>query len=255
MPAWISRIDFYTALAAGANVALAALGAIVSVYDKWAKKHRAPILAGFVALGCLGAIAAIVAAAKSAQDLQDANTRVNKAVDETRKEVLATMTGGDSFCYAEIDPLVQTKPGKVNLLIIHHGKYPLHEVMLVLIDFQKAMNITLGPIARGLAPPDQQEVIRQTSRRIPLQPLLPNHYSQISFDYEPLPTKSHEYSLSFDGPNGHWDQVLRFQIVNGKVAQAFRVFKEIPGSEGLSSQKLKVLEHVDHGFPSPVKWD
>ena len=48
---WMSQIDFYTAVAAGANIAIAFLGAIVSVYEKWTKKHRRSILVSFVALG------------------------------------------------------------------------------------------------------------------------------------------------------------------------------------------------------------
>jgi hypothetical protein len=47
------QIDFYTAFAVAANIALALLGAIVSVYEKWTKKHRSAIVVSFVALGAL----------------------------------------------------------------------------------------------------------------------------------------------------------------------------------------------------------
>ncbi len=144
----MSHFDAYAAVSALANVALAALGAIVSIYENWAKKHHRAILSGFVALGCIDAVAAIVSAAKSAQDVQDANSRVNKAVEETRKELIATVNGGDSFCYAIPDPLVPFKPGMLNLMVIHQGKYPHHDVIMLFFDWQKAMNMSLAATAQ-----------------------------------------------------------------------------------------------------------
>jgi hypothetical protein len=80
-------IDFWTVAAVGVSLALATLGALVSIYDQWAKKHRTTMVVGFVALGLVGTITAIVAAAKSSLELQDANARMTDAVDRAKKEI------------------------------------------------------------------------------------------------------------------------------------------------------------------------
>ena len=250
----MSQIDFYTAVAAGSNIALAFLGAIVSVYEKWTKKYRTSILVSFVgALGCMGFVAAIVDASKAARDLQDANARVKAAVDKAgRKEVAAT-TGGDSFCYAKIDPTRPTKPGTLDLMVIHHGKYALHDVTLFFYDSQRAMNIGMRAMKNG-STDILQETLKQATRRIKLEPLMPDHYDRIGFDYKPLQTNSHEYSFSFSGPNGKWDEDLRLKLVNHKWVQALRVREERPDPKDFFSQKQTVLEDVDDGFPTPVNW-
>jgi hypothetical protein len=250
MPTWMSEIDVYTALAAAANIALAVLGALVAVYEKWTKKHRRAIVASFVLLGSIGFVAAIAAAAKSARDLKDANARVSATVDETRKAVLDTMTGGDSFCYAKLDPIAPTKPGKLNLIVIHHGKYALHDVTLLFYDAQKAQNTFMRSVANTGQPATQQETIAKSMRKTKLDELRPNHYLQIEFDYVPDQTNSHEYSISFEGPNGSWNELLRLQLVSDKWLQALKVTKEIPDPTGLlSPQKKTVLEDADDGFP------
>jgi hypothetical protein len=71
-----------------------------------------------------------VKVSKSGRDLQDANARVKAAVDDAGREEVAATTGGDSFCYAKIDPTRPTKPGTLDLMVIHHGKYALHDVTL-----------------------------------------------------------------------------------------------------------------------------
>lgn len=196
MPSWMSQIDAYAGIAALANVVLAALGAVVSIYEKWVRKHRPMILIGFVVCGCIGAVAAIISAAKSAHDLQEANSAVSKAVEQTRKEVLTTVNGvvngGDSFCYVIPDPLVPAKPGMMNLMVIHHGKYPLHDVSMHFYDWRKAMASEFPQVvAHGSAPLDMQklhaETLKITSKVIAVPPLLPNHYGKISFDYQGRP--------------------------------------------------------------------
>ena len=83
---------------------------------------------------------------------------------------------------------------------------------------------------------------------------MPDHYGRIGFDYKPLQTNSHEYSFSFSGPNGKWDEDLRLQLVNHKWVQALRVREKRPDPRDFFSQKQTVLEDVDDGFPTPVNW-
>ena len=134
---WMSQIDFYTAVAAGANIALAFLGAIVSVYEKWTKKHRRSILVSSVAPGCIGFVAVIVDASKSARHLQDANARVKAAVDEAGREEVAATTGADSFCYAKIDATRPTKPGTLDLMVISSREICPSRCSPVLLRFAK----------------------------------------------------------------------------------------------------------------------
>jgi len=84
---------------------------------------------------------------------------------------------------------------------------------------------------------------------------MPGRYSQIEFDYEPLHTNSHKYSLTFTGLNGHWDEVLRLQLVYGKWVQALKVIQERFDRTGVLSRTQTVLEDVDDGFPKPVNWE
>ncbi len=91
-------------------------------------------------------------------------------------------------------------------------------------------------------------------KKIGLQPLLPTHYSQVSLDYKPLPTDSHEYSFDFTGPNGHWEEELRLRLVHGKWVQAFRVVRDVPDPNGFFFQHEELLTDVDPEFPQPVDW-
>lgn len=254
MPGWISHIDLYTTIAAGSNVALAVLGVIVSVYEKWSKKHRTAIWVGFGALACIGVFATVAAAAKSARDLQDTQTHLQNAQDESRKEILAAMNGGDSFCYAIIDPFQPPKRGKINLTVVHQGKYALHDVTLVFFDWDRLIRMGMAAIADHSKHYDQQRELATATRKMKLEPLMPTHYLQVALDYEPLQAKSHKYQISFDGPNGQWDEVLLLRLVHDKWVSAFRVSRETPSADG-SSRKRELVESVDQEFPQPVDWD
>jgi hypothetical protein len=256
----MSHVDLYTALAAGANIALAVLGAVVAVYEKWTKKHRSAILVSFVVLGCVGFVTTILAAAKSARDLQEANDKVTHAVDEAKKEELAATTGGDTVCYAQIDLTKPIEAGRLYLYVIRYGEHPLYNVNMFFYDPQKAMQ--LGMLAmklameKGAAVPDLQGNLKDAAQSMKLETPFITDLTKIDFAYQPLKTDSQVYSFGFSGLNGHWDETLRLERVEGKWIQAFKVTKDIPSPDRfLPAQKKTVVEHVDDGFSTPMNWE
>ena len=221
LPAWIAQLDAYAFIAAMANITLAALGAVVAIYEHWAKKHRDALLIAFVAAGCLGAVAAVVSSAKATQDLKDANGRVDKAI----AEVSGNMNGGDSFCYAMLES-AEPKLSNIKLWIVHRGKFRLHDVSLYLYDSQKAMNLGFRAMATGHF--DQQAMAAQSTRLVQLPPLSVNHFNEVDLHYQPDPGNFHKLNISFEGPTGEWTEVLCLALVQGRWVEAIRVFKPHP---------------------------
>ncbi|MGO9019418.1 MAG: hypothetical protein ACLQVJ_13825 [Syntrophobacteraceae bacterium] len=162
-------------------------------------------------------------------------------IAEINKQIAATVTGGDSFCYLMISN-IDDKTGTGILLLLHQGLYPLYDVQAQITDVQEfekrdkkndnllwksrpgSTDLSIGNFAEGA--------------RI---------FSTISLGQ----TDKRDFIVSFNARNGFWTQWLKFRFVNGKWFSATKVQKV--------SVNEPVYAEIEDGYPrgpdGQVEWN
>lgn len=67
------------------------------------------------------------------EDLSKENIRLNSEIAKINKEIAATITGGDSFCYLFASLSFDSK-NTINFDLHHNGEYPMYEVSVKVWD-------------------------------------------------------------------------------------------------------------------------
>jgi hypothetical protein len=118
---------------------------------------------------------------------------VTKTIVESTSELAATLSGGDSFCYASIT--AGEGPHFVPLLVFCHvGNYPLYDATARIVDLDKAY----------FALNEMQDV----NQNFNLGNLIPNHATLIGpWPIDVLPKR--RFNIFFTARNGSFSQMLR----------------------------------------------
>jgi hypothetical protein len=240
MASWLTGIDVLLWIAAITQLLLVLLGAIVSLQEEWAKRHKVMVLCFFAALGIGGLWATIAQAAKSARETTEASGKLGTAltnlgtstteiarmttlntqlqgklldasgtITSLARENIAYMTGGDSFCYVNFSPY--SANGNIELWLHERGKHHLQNVSIRVVDLEETELMRKGAYTASLKDKYEETfsipfLARGTSRG----PL--NHY--------PLPpnvtTKS--YNVFVMAPNGIFTESFRLKQVGRNLA-------------------------------------
>jgi hypothetical protein len=208
-----------------------------------------------------------LATCQQLHSFQGIATTLSKAIDQNQKEFESTVShldavagltqrsvssivGGNSFCYTEF--LYYTPYDGLHPLTIAHGKYPLYDVNVRIVDLAVPFPKTN---AGGNTPEKFKEEYaayeRLSTVNIPIGNLAANSAlsSNGTLSFDP----SHgNFNLFFSARNGFWSEDYRSVAIDEhRRARAIRVFR------GSTVQK-PIYEKVDKDFPrnagGTVKW-
>lgn len=123
---------------AGCQLLLILAGVIVAVRPDTAVKHQILVIGVFALLGGIGMIAAIrqqqISARETAEaqrQLAESNAKLSNSIEkaaEIAKEAIGASTGGDSFCYLDMNSYWRA--------FAQHGKSPLYDVKATIINLR-----------------------------------------------------------------------------------------------------------------------
>jgi hypothetical protein len=144
------------------------------------------------------------------------------------EEHSAMLTGGDSFCYVNIDP----GPGDVGLVALaHHGQYPVYDVRVRLLDADDKRTPTyLDPYPNTLMEKDMGTIAPE-----------PEIVHVVGSVVLPPTAERKQYDVLISTRSTSLSQRIFLQRMNGRWSRAWRVKK--------SSTGATLLEWADDRFP------
>jgi len=234
--------DKWLFTAAISQLLLVLLGAVVSLQEDWAKRHRALVLAAFAVLGCIGLIATAKRGSETATanqylanslgslgdstkeisrmttlntQLQEKLLQSSSAIAGLSKDNLNTITGGASYIYfdiASVVPVGNVLPGNglnsgdilVSAFPHFVGRYPLNHVFVSVI----------GPLER--------------LPEIDYGTVFPNEIGKTRpfVQLKLRPDKSKQFvNIFISASNGSYAQTIYFKRIGDKWLWANRFFK------------------------------
>lgn len=263
--------DFLLWLSLLVQFALTLLGAIIAIKEEWAKNHQKSVILLFVVLGVAGmgitAKQAFKGSADSTNlsnaltnlrtstqeisritslntDLQQTLLTQGKTLTDLAKQNIASVTGGDSFCWMLVGQRDNSSP---QISVTQHGQYAVHGVTARLVDIQKFNRLTRGqPLTLdNVLVADTNYAIGDLSVHSGrmLGTLLLNNE----------PGDRRDFNILFNGINGYWTELLRLRRVDGKWLQAVKVKREIINGNHMTEKDI--FQQIDTGFPMLNKND
>jgi hypothetical protein len=246
------------------------LGAIVSLQEDRAKKHKVLVLCAFGLLGIGGFIAGTIeassAATASAQlsasvnslkrsseeqarvsqlntQLQEKLVHQSDTITELAKRNIGEATGGDSFCYLIFTPMAGSR---FLLTAIPKGKFPLRTVTASIGDVEKFKKATIGK-SNTFDTIFHPSVPYETYITIEDLPRESQHAGRTLQEYDADDSSNYQaFNISFLALNGAWTQLVRMKRVDGKWTQATRVMTRT--SSDINKDKV-LFERVYPGYP------
>jgi hypothetical protein len=159
---------------------------------------------------------------------------------EFNRDLLYSVTGGDSFCY--VIPLL--KQGIPSFTVAHHGKYPLYDVTFRIHDLDKSE-------ALGEKSYHFENLFDDVIFSAKIGTLAPD--SGRLFNEFKFPMKENlRFNIFFEARNGAFTQLLRMH----KVGNEWKIASKITGQRGKTEHTF--FEKIDKGFPlndkGEVQW-
>lgn len=132
-------------------------------------------------------------------------------LDEKTNDLAAHITGGDSFCYAEVSSL-RLRDG-VRLILHHEGRHALYDVGVRVFDCDNH--------PQDMEPYFDVFLSGQIHFQVPL--LVPGTVRPTNCEFNPGETDSRSLNLFYSARNGNFTQLLRGKKVDGKWFYAILV--------------------------------
>jgi hypothetical protein len=158
-------------------------------------------------------------------ELQKQVLEMSRLNTEMAKEGLATVTGGDSFCW-----MIMSQPRCTSPVFLHSGKYPLYDVSMRVADMNKArmdifpfdvLQMSLGEMQPGLV-------------KVNGNLLLP-------FSDE----NAQDFNVFFTARNGIWNEFLRLRRIGDHWSFAVQVWRFNPSDP----PKVPLYEQISDDYP------
>ncbi len=169
--------------------------------------------------------------------------RKSDEIIDLKSEVIGLTTGGDSYCEVIILPLPE-KTTHAQILLKHHGKYPLFDVKLTITDLDILANNVKARGTNVFTIDEQAEF----SLRFECSTLLPNSIiAQGSFtdSYSTIDKKS--YNIFLNARNGIQYQLIRLFKKDKKWLSGTIIFDK--------NYNIK-YENIDKNIPRELfTWD
>lgn len=229
-------------------------GGLVSVKKPWAEKHHHAVLLVYFFLPLVVGVVLFIQNSQniaktattnerlgnSLHELEDSAKRLELAQAEARRlgqrnenlqteivklshETIASITGGESFCYLTFT--------NTNVpIFLHVGKHPLYDINVRIFDLTKFRQVG-GPI----------DLRYYTS--FPLSNLRPKAGLTHPIDGIPITgTQRQAFNITFSARNSVWSEILRLaKAPNGTWDAAIRVS---------ANGKKRAFESISRTFPS-----
>lgn len=233
--------DPWLTAAAVAQIVLVIAGAVVTLHEVWAKRHRLPLLLTFAAAGLVGLVATVNQGVRSGESdaklsasldnlgkaaseitrmttlntaLQQKVLDQGKTISDLAKKSIDVTTGADSYAYVEISGV-----GQANLVtVIHSGAYPLHSLGMRITDLQK-----LNELERQHVPLTYDNFIARDN--IYSVGDLASKSARILGTLNITPSNEHDFNIFFWANNGMWTELLRYRLVDGEWQFAYRILR------------------------------
>ncbi len=187
-----------------------------------------------VIISAIGALWASSEQTKSERELR----RKSEEIAKLNREIVASVTGGDSFCYL-IELLGD--PNRPFRCVNHQGQYPLYDVTIRISDLDK-LEALKGDLTL--------EKIAQTETYLKVGNLGPGQGRFMGM-WELADTDQKRYNIFISARNGFFTQLLRFRRVKGRWVRATKVYRE-------SEEEKVLLEKIQPEFPrdesGQVQW-
>lgn len=143
---------------------------------------------------------------------------------EKTNDLVNQVTGGDSYCF-----LTVSFEGDASLAAV--GKYPLFDVLAVILDEQKLKQ----------KPPAGVHRLTYATESLPLGNLRPGAFFSWPRRFNVGDGDVHHYKITFHARNGIFFQPVQFRRVDGKWFVATKIVR--------SGDNVALHEMVDSGFP------
>jgi hypothetical protein len=198
---------------------------------------------GVVVFGALVAAGGALWSSTERTRFERESKEKSEEIADLNRQIAASVTGGDSFCYLQLSSLGVDSANTAILTLVHGGAYPLYEVGFYMADLQRFRQSS-----------DQEATMRQSlSESVQVGNLPPNSVRPL-MDWRLPDTDEQDYNIFLNARNGFFTQLLRCKRVNGnwKVATQVRKEREDGGFSVL-------YEQIDDNFPlneqGEVAWD
>jgi hypothetical protein len=165
---------------------------------------------------------------------------VKKTLDELEEktaDLVAHITGGESFCYLRGMP---SHDGvSIDMLLIHEGKHTLRDVDARIVDLQEFETSTERPTLENIWGDNRQ-----------FGTLIPGHVLTIRGNKLSLGIGlSRAFNIFFTASNGSFTQLLRYRKVGDEWRYATKVHRN----------DIDIYEKIQEGFPlsaaGQVEWE
>jgi hypothetical protein len=222
----------------GVSAVLAMLGAVVSAAGGlWAfvYENQSVGLPAIVVL--IGALITASSTFWSSSERTEFERELRGRSDEIaalNRQIAASVTGGDSFCYVEFGSLGVAEPNTAILMLLHKGTYPMYEVGGYMVDLQE-----FSP-----APDAGQEIRWSAFHNIDGGNMMPESAKPL-MNWRLSDMDEQNYNVSLYARNGFFSQLIRLRCVNGNWKVATRVRKQLANGDESPTLYLD----VDAGFP------
>ncbi len=164
-------------------------------------------------------------------------------------EMLATVTGGDSFCYLYLGfPVAVKTRDVVSAILLAQGKYPLYDISIRIVNIEMLRLITKTYHSIPFEVRSKYETIYKAGN-------LGSEQTILEFLSWKLPNdREHQgYNVFITTRNGSILQMIRFRYVDGRWRLATKIIR------GRGKNEVVLLEEVDPKFPrderGQIQWD
>lgn len=145
---------------------------------------------------------------------------------KTDKDILHSITGGDSYCYIEFG--ITPKRNTIEVYLISKGKYPLYDISIRIYDITRQNEL------KYLTP----ENLKKIQTYYDFKNLYPGTATRLgSMDKKNFDNQ--DFNVFFMARNGQWIQETRIREIDKKWFNATRVQRG----------KNNLYEHIQKGFP------
>jgi hypothetical protein len=165
----------------------------------------------------------------------------NEQIISLQRDNTSAITGGDSFCEMAL-ALAHTTGSDVSPVFVHHGKYPLYEVVARIVDIEQYHKL------KAADDPSAINTLRGTT--VPVGALAPGQVRGVPLVFQNQAGQNSTYNIFFFARNGAWIQQLRMRWLGGEWATATRV---------TDSEGKELYRKVGHDYPlgpdGGVEWE
>ncbi len=242
MLSWLGKYVSISAVITYLGAAVSAFGAVWvfvlegSQYEVWAV-----IMILFGALiSAGGALWSSGERTKFERELRDRSDEIASL----NREIAASVTGGESFCYLAMASLGVAETNTAILTIVQQGEYPLYDISVNIMDLQAF---------RRANEAGQIEQMGQYQTNLQVGNMSSGSAMPIA-NWQLPDTNEQDYNIFFNARNGFFTQFLRLRRVGGSWKSATKVRKEVIGVDEPST----LYEQVDSDFPlndqGQVEW-